>query len=76
MGERHGGRILVDQLLIQGVERIFCIPGESYLAALDGLHGSPVQTIVCRQEGGAAMMSISAVPLNVLAAPAAMSTVQ
>lgn len=57
MGERHGGKILVDQLLIQGVERIFCIPGESYLAALDGLHGSPVQTIVCRQEGGAAMMA-------------------
>ena len=57
MGERHGGRILVDQLLIQGVERIFCIPGESYLAALDGLYDSPVQTIVCRQEGGAAMMA-------------------
>ncbi|HSM39863.1 MAG TPA: thiamine pyrophosphate-binding protein [Afifellaceae bacterium] len=57
MGERHGGQILVDQLAIQGVERVFCIPGESYLAALDGLYGSPVQTVVCRQEGGVAIMA-------------------
>ncbi len=57
MTERHGGQILVDQLRIQGVERVFCIPGESYLAALDGLHGSGIETIVCRQEGGAAMMA-------------------
>ncbi|HMB47827.1 MAG TPA: thiamine pyrophosphate-binding protein, partial [Afifellaceae bacterium] len=57
MGERHGGQILVDQLRIQGVERVFCIPGESYLAALDGLFDSGIQTIVCRQEGGAAMMA-------------------
>ncbi|KXF75330.1 thiamine pyrophosphate-binding protein [Paramesorhizobium deserti] len=54
---RHGGRILVDQLKIQGVERVFCIPGESYLAALDGLYESGIDTIVCRQEGGAAMMA-------------------
>jgi acetolactate synthase-1/2/3 large subunit len=57
MSTRHGGRILVDQLRIQGVERVFCIPGESYLAVLDGLYGSGIQTIVCRQEGGAAMMA-------------------
>ncbi|QPC41712.1 thiamine pyrophosphate-binding protein [Kaustia mangrovi] len=54
---RHGGQILVDQLKIQGVERVFCIPGESYLAALDGLYRSGIETIVCRQEGGAAMMA-------------------
>lgn len=36
----------------------FCVPGESYLAALDGLHGqNDIRTIVCRQEGGAAMMA-------------------
>ena len=57
MAERHGGQILVDQLKIQGVDRVYCIPGESYLAALDGLHGSGIETIVCRQEGGAAMMA-------------------
>ncbi len=54
---RHGGRILIDQLAIQGVERVFCVPGESFLAALDALHDSPIATIVCRQEGGAAMMA-------------------
>ena len=57
MANRHGGQILVDQLRIQGVDRVYCIPGESYLAALDGLHGSGIETIVCRQEGGAAMMA-------------------
>ncbi|WP_420349292.1 thiamine pyrophosphate-binding protein [Pelagibius sp.] len=57
MSARHGGQILVDQLRIQGVERVFCIPGESFLAALDGLHQSQIQTVVCRQEGGAAMMA-------------------
>jgi acetolactate synthase-1/2/3 large subunit len=55
---RTGGRILVDQLAIQGVERVFCVPGESYLAALDALHDTPqIDLVVCRQEGGAAMMA-------------------
>ncbi|WP_112323434.1 thiamine pyrophosphate-binding protein [Oceanibium sediminis] len=54
---RHGGQILVDALSLQGVERVFCIPGESYLAALDGLYDSGIDTIVARQEGGAAMMA-------------------
>jgi acetolactate synthase I/II/III large subunit len=57
MAVRHGGQILVDQLKIQGTERVFCIPGESYLAALDGLYDSGIDTIICRQEGGAAMMA-------------------
>jgi hypothetical protein len=34
---RSGGQILVDQLVAQGVERVYCVPGESYLAALDAL---------------------------------------
>ena len=54
---RHGGKILVDQLKIQGVERVFCVPGESFLAALDGLYQSGIETIVGRQEGGVAMMA-------------------
>ena len=54
---RHGGQILVDALKIQGVKRVFSVPGESFLAALDGLHGSGIQNVVCRQEGGAAMMA-------------------
>ncbi|XXK31042.1 thiamine pyrophosphate-binding protein [Rhodobacteraceae bacterium nBUS_24] len=54
---RHGGQILVDQLEIQGVDRVFCVPGESYLAALDGLFDSKIETIIGRQEGGVAMMA-------------------
>jgi acetolactate synthase-1/2/3 large subunit len=55
---RHGGQILADQLVIQGCEVAFCVPGESFLALLDGLHDTQsVRTVVCRQEGGAAMMA-------------------
>ena len=54
---RHGGQILVDQLKIQGVRRVFCVPGESYLAALDGLFESGIDTIVGRNEGGVSMMA-------------------
>ncbi len=57
MARRHGGQILVDQLKQQGVTRVFSVPGESFLAALDGLHGSDIENIVCRHEGGAAMMA-------------------
>ncbi|HEY7643714.1 MAG TPA: thiamine pyrophosphate-binding protein [Hyphomicrobiales bacterium] len=55
--ERTGGRILIDQLVAQGVERVTCVPGESYLAALDALYDAPIDVLVCRQEGGAAMMA-------------------
>ena len=56
--KRSGGRILIDNLLAQGCDRIFCVPGESYLAALDALHDTPaIDLIVCRQEGGVAYMA-------------------
>jgi len=54
---RPAGHILVDQLLAHGVEHVFCVPGESYLAVLDGLHDAAIKVTVCRQEGGAAMMA-------------------
>ena len=55
---RHGGKILIDQLEAQGATAAFTVPGESFLAALDGLHDSNrVRTIICRQEGGASMMA-------------------
>ena len=55
---RTGGRILIDALLEQGCDRIFCVPGESYLAALDALHDSPqIELIVARQEGGVSYMA-------------------
>ena len=56
---RTGGQILVDQLRIHGVDTVFCVPGESYIAALDALGGArdEIRLIVCRQEGGAANMA-------------------
>ena len=54
---RTGGQILVDQLKINGVERITCVPGESYLAALDAMVDSDIDVMICRHEGGAAIMA-------------------
>ena len=57
--ERSGGRILVDTLRINGVDTVFCVPGESYLPVLDALYDEQeaIKLIVCRQEGGAAYMA-------------------
>ena len=53
-----GGRLLVDCLIEQGCDRIFTVPGESFLAVLDALHDTPqIETVICRQEGGAACMA-------------------
>ncbi|WP_031238210.1 thiamine pyrophosphate-binding protein [Asticcacaulis sp. AC466] len=54
---RTGGQILVDQLKIQGVDRITCVPGESYLAALDAMYDADIDVLICRHEGGAAIMA-------------------
>lgn len=54
---RTGGQLIVDQLVAQGVDHVFCVPGESYLAVLDALVDVNVEVTVCRQEGGAAMMA-------------------
>ena len=54
---KTGGQLIVDALEANGIETVFCVPGESYLAVLDALHDSAIRTIVCRQEGGAAMMA-------------------
>jgi len=52
-----GGELLVACLAEQGVKRVFCVPGESYLAVLDALYDADIRSIVARQEGGAAMMA-------------------
>ncbi len=57
---RSGGEVLVDQLIAHGVRHVFCVPGESYLAALDAFHDRDVTVTVCRQEGGAVMMAEAA----------------
>src|SRR6185295_3151754 len=52
-----GGQILVDQLAIHGVRHMFCVPGESYIAALDAFCDHDIAVTICRQEGGAAIMA-------------------
>ncbi len=54
---RTCAQALVDQLAIQGVTHVFCVPGESYLGVLDALYDHKIEVIVCRQEGGAAIMA-------------------
>src|SRR5262245_59994834 len=55
---RPGGRILVDALRVHGVDRLFCVPGESYLDVLDALYDTPqIAVIVCKHEGAAANMA-------------------
>ncbi len=55
---RPGGRILVDQLVAHGTELVFCVPGESYLAALDALYDTPqIRLIAGRMEASCANMA-------------------
>ncbi len=51
------GQLLVAVLEANRAERVFCVPGESYLAVLDALVDAFIPVTVCRQEGGAAMMA-------------------
>ncbi|WP_421783361.1 thiamine pyrophosphate-binding protein [Kiloniella litopenaei] len=57
--ERSGGEILAQGLQAHGVDTVFCVPGESYLAVLDGLYDltESINVVTCRQEGGAAYMA-------------------
>ena len=55
---RTGGHILIDQLALHGADTVFGVPGESFLAALDGMYQNQrVRFINARQEGGATMMA-------------------
>jgi acetolactate synthase-1/2/3 large subunit len=55
---RSGGRLLVDALRVHGVDRLFCVPGESYLDVLDALYDTPeIQVVVAKHEGAAANMA-------------------
>ena len=57
MDQLTGGQLLIKALQSHGTERVFCVPGESYLPVLDALYDSNIQNTVCRHEGGAAMMA-------------------
>ena len=55
---RNGGRMLVDALRVHGVDRLFCVPGESYLEVLDALYDTPqIAVTVAKHEGAAANMA-------------------
>ncbi len=57
--ERLAGHALVEALVAQGVDTVFGVPGESFLAALDGFHehAGRIRFVACRHEGGAAFMA-------------------
>ena len=59
MTQRIAGHALVEALVAQGVDSVFGVPGESFLAVLDGFHqhADRIRFIACRQEGGAAFMA-------------------
>nr|WP_089401201.1 thiamine pyrophosphate-binding protein [Noviherbaspirillum humi] len=57
-GPRSGGRLLVDALRVHGADRVFCVPGESFLDVLDALYDHPeMRVIVTKHEGAAANMA-------------------
>src|SRR5213595_3418190 len=57
--KRLAGHALVEALIAQGVDTVFGVPGESFLAVLDGFHeySDRIRFVACRQEGGAAYMA-------------------
>lgn len=59
VNQRMGGHLLVEALIEQGIDTCFGVPGESYLAVLDGFHEhrDQIRFIACRHEGGAAFMA-------------------
>lgn len=63
---RLAGHALVEALIAQGVDTVFGVPGESFLAVLDGFHEhrARIRFVACRQEGGAAFMAEAAGKLS------------
>lgn len=54
------GELIVESLAAHGIDRVFCVPGESYLGLLDALYEHPgIDTVVCRHESGAGFMALA-----------------
>ena len=53
----EAGTLIVKILEKQNVERVFCVPGESYLSVMNGLQDTSIETILCKHEGGASIMA-------------------
>jgi acetolactate synthase-1/2/3 large subunit len=57
---RTAAELLVECLKLHGVDRMFCVPGESYLGVLDAIRdGEPIHLVTCRHEGGAGFMALA-----------------
>ena len=54
---QEAGSLIVEILEKQNVDRIFCVPGESYLSVMNGLQETSIETILCKHEGAASMMA-------------------
>ena len=58
MKQLNAGDTLISALRSLDVDRVFAVPGESYLAALNGLYDeNEIELITARQEGGASIMA-------------------
>src|SRR5690348_17543190 len=53
------GRLIVEMLEVNGVDRVYCVPGESYLPVLDALLQSPVDVVTCHHESAAGFMALA-----------------
>src|ERR1700722_4629353 len=54
------GQLIIDTLAAHDIDRVFCVPGESYLGLLDALYGrNDIDTVVCRHESGAGFMALA-----------------
>ena len=55
------GQLIITSLIANKVDRVFCVPGESYLGLLDALYEfrSDIDTVVCRHEAGAGFMALA-----------------
>jgi acetolactate synthase I/II/III large subunit len=54
------GKVIIDSLVANGIDRVFCVPGESYLGLLDALYDrADIDTVVCRHESGAGFMALA-----------------
>jgi len=56
---RTAAQILVSMLEVNGIDRVFCLPGESFLPVLDALLDSPIETVTCRHESSAGFMAVA-----------------
>ncbi len=57
---KKAASVFVQTLKNHGVDRFFCVPGESYLSVMDELLYSPgIEVVTCRHEGGAGFMAVA-----------------